>query len=107
LLPAATPACAQKGPDSTTPATPAQGSPAKAPSIAGPIQIAPAKAARAEPAKAADSAVPPPDRAQAYYHLALASNYEEEAFAEGHPEYVTRAIEEYKLALNADPLRRS
>jgi tetratricopeptide (TPR) repeat protein len=98
----ATPVCAQKGPDSTTPVTPAQGSPAKAP-IASPIQIAPAKAAPAEPAKAADSALPPPDRAQAYYHLALASNYEEEAFAEGHPEYVTRAIEEYKLALNADP----
>ncbi len=101
VLPA-TPARAQKGPDSTTPATPAQGSPAKTP-IASPIQLAPAKAAPADSAKAADSAVPPPDRAQAYYHLSLASNYEAEAFDEGHPEYATRAIEEYKLALNADP----
>jgi tetratricopeptide (TPR) repeat protein len=46
---------------------------------------------------------PPPNRAQAYYHMALASGYEEQAVTEGRPELVTRAIEEYKLALNADP----
>jgi len=83
---------------------PAQGSPApaKAP-VASPIQIAPAKAAPAEGTKAADSALPQPDRAQSYYHLALARLYEEEAVTEGRPEFVTRAVEEYKLALNADP----
>jgi tetratricopeptide (TPR) repeat protein len=54
-------------------------------------------------AAAGDAAVLPPDRAQAYYHLTLASIYEEEATVQGRPEYVTRAIEEYKLALNADP----
>src|SRR5262249_9333684 len=48
--------------------------------------------------KAADS-----DRATAYYHLALAHTYAEMATTQGHPEYATRAIEEYKLALNADP----
>jgi tetratricopeptide (TPR) repeat protein len=79
--------------------SPAQASPApaKAP-VASPIQIAPAKAA-----EAGDSAVQAPDRAQAYYHLALANTYEEEAVTQGRPEFVTRAIEEYKLALNADP----
>ena len=102
VLPAS-PACAQPAPvqivpGSTAPAkpetaAPAQVSPAKAPT-ASPIQIA--------PVKAADS-TPPPDRAQAYYHLALASGYEEQAVSEGRPELVTRAIEEYKLALNADP----
>ncbi len=35
--------------------------------------------------------------------LALAGIYEDEALATDRPEYVTRAIEEYKTALNADP----
>lgn len=43
------------------------------------------------------------DRAAAYYHYALAHSYEEMATTYGRPEYATRAIEEYKLALNADP----
>lgn len=43
------------------------------------------------------------DRANAYYHYALAHSYEEMATTYGRPEYATRAIEEYKLALNADP----
>ena len=43
------------------------------------------------------------DRASAYYHYALAHSYEEMATTYGRPEYATRAIEEYKLALNADP----
>jgi tetratricopeptide (TPR) repeat protein len=66
---------------------------------------APGTPAQAPPAKAApaDTAAPPPDRAVAYYHLALANTYEEEAAELGRPELVTRAIEEYKLALNADP----
>ena len=86
-------------PGSTAPAmpetpAPAKGAPAKAP-VASPIQIA--------PTKTADAAATPPDRAQAYYHVALASGYEEKAETEGRPEFVTRAIEEYKLALNADP----
>jgi tetratricopeptide (TPR) repeat protein len=92
-------ACAQttpikNGPANTAPAGPAQDSPAKAP-IASPIQVA--------PAKTAEAAAPQPDRAQAYYHLSLADGYEEKAANEGHPELIVRAIEEYKLALNADP----
>ncbi len=58
----------------------------------------------------AQSATPPnttttstPDRAAAYYHYALAHSYEEMATNYGRSEYATRAVEEYKLALNADP----
>jgi tetratricopeptide (TPR) repeat protein len=83
LLPAARPARAQS----------TSGSSSKAP-IASPIQIA--------PAQNADSAAPQPDRALAYYHMALARLAEEEA-ADGRTESVTRAIEEYKLALDTDP----
>src|ERR1035441_7660296 len=63
---------------------------------------APGTPAQAPPATA-DTAAQPPDRAVAYYHLALANTYEEEAAELGRPELVTRAIEEYNLALNADP----
>jgi tetratricopeptide (TPR) repeat protein len=44
-----------------------------------------------------------PDRSAAYYHFGLAHMYEEMATNYGRPEYATRAIEEYKLALDADP----
>lgn len=39
----------------------------------------------------------------AYYHAALASMYEDDAISEGRPDEITHAIEEYKLALDADP----
>jgi Flp pilus assembly protein TadD len=52
---------------------------------------------------AAETAQPAPDRALAYYHMALAQIDEEEAGAQGRPEFATRAIEEFKLALNGDP----
>jgi tetratricopeptide (TPR) repeat protein len=44
-----------------------------------------------------------PDRSTAYYHFGLAHMYEDMATNYGRPEYATKAIEEYKLALNADP----
>ena len=44
-----------------------------------------------------------PDRTSAYYHYMLAHQYEDMANTYGRPEYATRAIEEYKLALDADP----
>jgi tetratricopeptide (TPR) repeat protein len=44
-----------------------------------------------------------PNRSVAYYHVALAATYEDDALSDGRPDDVTRAIEEYKLALNADP----
>ncbi len=42
-------------------------------------------------------------RAQAYYHLAMASIYEDDATSEGRSDEVNKAIEEYKMALNDDP----
>lgn len=49
------------------------------------------------------SSSPVPDRAQAYYHSALAHIYEEDAIASGRPEYMRHSIEEYKTALSSDP----
>jgi tetratricopeptide (TPR) repeat protein len=94
---------AQNKPESTVPGTPAQGSPAPAKTpVATPIQFGAVKPALAAPTGSAATPAPP-DRALAYYHLALANTYEEEAVTQGRPELVTQAIEEYKLALNADP----
>ena len=92
FLPAATTVRAQSTP----------GSPAAAKTnSAKPNQIAPAIAAPA--ASAPVEAAPLPDRAQAYYHLALAGVYEDDAISDGRTDEVNKAIEEYKLALNADP----
>ena len=44
-----------------------------------------------------------PDRSSAYYHYGLAHLYEEMAVNAGRSDYATQAVEEYKLALNADP----
>ena len=44
-----------------------------------------------------------PDRSSAYYHYGLAHMYEDMAVSAGRPDYATQAIEEYKLALDADP----
>jgi tetratricopeptide (TPR) repeat protein len=64
----------------------------------------PARSQTAPPAAKPTQPVPAtPDRAQSYYHLALANTYEEEAVTSGRPEYTGFAIEEYKKALNADP----
>lgn len=57
---------------------------------------APGAAQTAAPAKA-------PDRAKAYYHYTLAHIYEELATVYGRPEYVGKAVEQYKLALQNDP----
>jgi tetratricopeptide (TPR) repeat protein len=43
------------------------------------------------------------DRAAAYYHFTLAHTYEEQMAAYGRSDLVTKAIEEYRLALEADP----
>jgi tetratricopeptide (TPR) repeat protein len=69
------------------------------------LPVAPVCAQNAPASPAPPKAAPAqtPDRAQAYYHMALASTYEDDAVSQGRSEFVTRAIEEYKLALNADP----
>jgi len=44
-----------------------------------------------------------PDRASSYYHYGLAHLYEDMAVNAGRPDYATQAVEQYKLALDADP----
>lgn len=44
-----------------------------------------------------------PDRGKAYYHYALAHLYEEMGVAHNRQEYFTKAIEEYKQAMQYDP----
>ncbi len=46
---------------------------------------------------------PLPDRASSYYHYGLAHLYEDLAVNAGRSDYATQAVEEYKLALDADP----
>jgi tetratricopeptide (TPR) repeat protein len=67
-------------------------------------QQTPAKSTPAStPTTAPSTPSKPADRAAAYYHFGLAHMYEDMATNYSRPEYATRAIEEYKLALDADP----
>ena len=45
----------------------------------------------------------PVDRAASYYHYGLAKMYENQAVANGRQDLATQAIEQYKLAMDADP----
>jgi tetratricopeptide (TPR) repeat protein len=80
-----------------------QGSPSKKP--AAKPQSAPAKPADAAPDKSGQPAAQPgkPDHAASYYHFALAHMYEEMMAMYGRSEYASKAIEEYRLAIQADP----
>jgi len=106
LLPIA-PVFAQNSPAGSPSTGPAKDK--QAPSSVAPAQVAPVETAVADAGSkpaipAPDSATAgEPDRAQSYYHLALASVYEDDAISEGRSDEVNQAIEQYKLALNADP----
>jgi tetratricopeptide (TPR) repeat protein len=52
---------------------------------------------------AAQSASHKPDRASAYYHYAMAHMYEEQVAVYGRSDLANKAIEEYRLAIEADP----
>src|SRR5258708_8565912 len=61
-----------------------------------------------KPAKPADTPTPAvtrkaPDRAAAYYHFSLAHMYEEQVAVYGRSELANKAIEECRLAIDADP----
>lgn len=72
--------------------------------LAAPALLFAAQAATPHSAIAqAASPVAVPDRAASYYHYGLAHMYEDMAVNAGRPDYATQAVEEYKLALNADP----
>ena len=51
----------------------------------------------------APTAAKTPDRAAAYYHYGLAHLYEDMAVNAGRSDYAAQAVEQYKLALDADP----
>jgi tetratricopeptide (TPR) repeat protein len=88
LIPVAA-VCAQNAAPNGTPAKPPQ-------AAAAPTQAA-SQSSNQSTASVA------PNRALSYYHLALASVYEDDAISEGRTDESNRAIEEYKLALNSDP----
>ena len=94
ILFSALPVCAQSSePNAAPPSKPESSAPASVPAQGS---TAPAK-------PAADDTTQTPDRAKAYFHLAMANSYEEDAITLGNQEYANRAIDEYKIALNADP----
>jgi Flp pilus assembly protein TadD len=57
----------------------------------------------ASAAAAATAPTAAPDRASSYYHYGLAHLYEDMAVNAGRSDYATQAVEQYKLALDADP----
>jgi tetratricopeptide (TPR) repeat protein len=72
-------------------------------SIAALLLAAPALLAAPPKSTSVAAAPAAPDRSSAYYHYGLAHFYEEMAVNAGRQDYATQAIEEYKLALDADP----
>jgi tetratricopeptide (TPR) repeat protein len=72
-------------------------------------QNAPASPAGAKPADSKEGQSKSPssarklDRAAAYYHYTLAHMYEEQVTVYGRSELATKAMEEYRLAIEADP----
>ncbi|MFC6644687.1 tetratricopeptide repeat protein [Granulicella cerasi] len=66
------------------------------------IWIAVATSAMAQK-PAVNPAVKAPDHASSYYHYGLAKVYENQAQQSGRQDYATQAIEQYKMALDADP----
>lgn len=100
---------ANQTPGTATPATPPAQAPASAPG--GQNQAPDTVAPPAKQGKAPNTEKQPTDttpsternRSQAYYHYTLAHMYEEMVSVYGHSEYASKAIEEYKLALQNDP----
>ncbi|MGC1373892.1 MAG: tetratricopeptide repeat protein [Candidatus Sulfotelmatobacter sp.] len=82
----------------------AQTSPSS-PAASKPAQSKPDKsgAAKAGAANTAQAATPKVDRAAAYYHYALAHMYEEQITMYGRSDLATKAMDEYRLAIEADP----
>jgi len=57
----------------------------------------------AQSAQSAESAPHKVDKAAAYYHYAMAHMYEEQVAVYGRSDLANKAIEEYRLAIDADP----
>ncbi len=82
----------QSAPAQTKPVTPAAGADSQKPAEE---TKGPQSSSAAQPQKV--------DRAASYYHFALAHMYEEMMSMYGRSEYATKAIEEYRLAIDNDP----
>ena len=72
------------------------------------LSVAASAAGQAKPlspieSKPAQSSPRKVDRASSYYHYALAHMYEEQVTVYGRSELANKAIEEYRLAIEADP----
>jgi tetratricopeptide (TPR) repeat protein len=84
-----------------TPTAPTQVSPAgqEQPSLSAPAQP------DQTPATSQDEPSSPkqPDKAAAYYHFTMAHVYEELVSMYGRADYATKAVEEYRLAIDNDP----
>ena len=63
----------------------------------------PAQTPTTVPEGKTDKPATQPNRAAAYYHFGLAHMYEDKVAMTGRMEFVNRAIEEYKLAIENDP----
>jgi tetratricopeptide (TPR) repeat protein len=96
LLLSTTSMFAQQNPPKSQP--PAKAAPAKK-DAAPPAQQAPGAKATPNQPKADKK----PDQAAAYYHFSLAHMYEEMMAMYGRSEFATKAIEEYRLAIENDP----
>lgn len=75
-------------------------------SAAGRAQTLTPRGGKTPVSPATVATAPVPDRSAAYYHYGLAKLYEEQATSSGRQDLATQAIEQYKLALNADPNSR-
>ena len=74
------------------------------PSTPSDSKLADSSASQSKPGQASPpSSLRKADHAAAYYHYTLAHMYEEEVTAYGRSELANKAIEEYRLAIEADP----
>ena len=97
---AAIPVLAQENPEKKAPATGNAPSSQQAPAAQDSQKPSAPKTAQASQKPSAPKKV---DRAAAYYHYSLAHMYEEMVAMYGRSEYATKAIEEYRLAIENDP----
>src|SRR5207245_7180143 len=66
-------------------------------------QTGPSSSTESKPSDSKPAAPRKVDRAAAYYHYALAHMYEEQVTMYGRSEAASKAIEQYRLAIEADP----
>jgi tetratricopeptide (TPR) repeat protein len=66
-------------------------------------QTSPSSSTESKPSDSKPAAPRKVDRAAAYYHYALAHMYEEQVTMYGRSEAASKAIEQYRLAIEADP----